>query len=33
MTATMFRTASTCFAALFVSMMLVTATTTTPLIG
>ena len=33
MTATMFRATSTCFAALFVSLMLVTATTSTPLIG
>jgi hypothetical protein len=32
MTAAMFRTASTCFAALFVSAMLVTATAT-PVLG
>lgn len=33
MTAVMFRTASTCIAALFVSVMLVTATTTMPVLG
>ena len=33
MTAELFRTASTCFAAMFVSVMLVAATTSTPLLG
>jgi len=33
MTADMFRSVSTCFAALFVSLMLVAATTSTPLVG
>ena len=33
MTADAFRTVSTCFAAMFVSLMLVTASTSMPLLG